>query len=77
MSTYQLTEEDKQVSFRSLRTALYFSHHIVDINADENELRRALRAIPDIENINVLYHTVTADGVWAARQVLEEYAAAH
>lgn len=75
MTTYQLTEEDKIQSFRSLRNALYFSKRITDINADEAAICHALRAIPDIENINVLYHAVTADGVWAARQVLDANAA--
>jgi len=70
MTTYQMTDEDKVQSFRVLRTALYFSKRIADIDAGDAALSRALRAIPDIENINILYHIVTADGVWAARQIL-------
>lgn len=67
-----MTDQDKEQSYLRLRTALFFGRYISDILADEDELRRALRAIPDIENINVLYHIVTADGVWAAQQILEQ-----
>jgi vacuolar-type H+-ATPase subunit C/Vma6 len=74
-----VTDADKETSYRVLRRRLYLGwgrHHqgllISRIDADQDELRRALEAIPDIRNVEVMWRMVGNDGVWAARDVLGE-----
>lgn len=71
MATYHLTDDDKTVSFRKLCTRLYFANHTTALDATNAELAAALRAIADSNDIAVLQRTVGADGVWAARYILE------
>ena len=69
MTTYQMSEQDKAASFRKLCDRLFFGGHTLTIDASNEELCTALRTIPNIDQIDVLWRTVGADGVWAAQQV--------
>lgn len=72
MITYQLTEQDKAVSHLVMRKHLYFGHRLIaSLDATDQECADALRAIPNIDQHEVLWRTVSSDGMWAAQQVLE------
>lgn len=67
-----MTDQDKAVSHREMRKRLYFGHNLIaSLDASDQECADALRTVPDIEQYEVLWRTVSSDGVWAARQVLE------
>lgn len=71
MTTYHMTEQDKVVSHREMRKALYFGSRLIpSLDASDRECATALRAIPNIEQHEVLWRIVGSDGMWAAHQVL-------
>lgn len=65
-----MSETDKAVSYRVLRTRLFFAGHTDAPDAPIPAVRQALRSIPNIEDDRVLWGIVGPDGMWAARQVL-------
>ena len=69
-----MTEQDKEVSRREMRKCLYFAGLIASIDASNQECAAALRMIPKIDRVDVLWPMVRGDGIWAARQVLKETA---
>lgn len=67
-----MTEQEKAISHLSMRKQLYFGHRLIaSLDASDQECAAALRAIPQIEQHDVLWRMVGSDGVWAARRVLE------
>lgn len=65
--------DDEITSYRVLRRRLYFAGLINTTDADEEALYSALRNLPD-QGIETLWRYVGADGVLAARQILDRHA---
>lgn len=66
-----MTDQDKAVSHRAVRKALYFRQYLIaSLDASDRECAAALRTIPNIDRVDVLHATVGSDGMWAAEQVL-------
>lgn len=63
-----MTDEDRATSYRVLRMRLFLCGYTNTLDADEETLRRALLALP--HSIEDLHPIVSADGLWAARDVL-------
>lgn len=73
MTTYHMTDQDKAVSRQAMRKALYFGNRLIaSLNASDQECADALHTISNIEQHEVLWRMVGSDGMWAARQLLED-----